>query len=63
MASVNLRLVAELLSHRALQMVMRYTHPAGEHQAAAVDRLVDVGQKEDIQSDTGSSRADKKKRK
>jgi integrase len=40
MAGVDLRTVAELLGHRTLQMVMRYSHLAPEHQAAAIDRLV-----------------------
>lgn len=39
MAGVDLRTVAELLGHRTLQMVMRYSHLAPEHNAAAVDRL------------------------
>jgi len=40
MAGVDLRTVAELLGHRTLQMVMRYSHLAPEHQASAVDHLV-----------------------
>jgi integrase len=40
MAGVDLRTVAELLGHRTLQMVMRYSHLAPEHQVDAVDRLV-----------------------
>ncbi len=40
MAGVDLRTVAELLGHRTLQMVMRYSHLAAEHKASAVDRLV-----------------------
>jgi site-specific recombinase XerD len=43
MAGVDLRSVAELLGHRTLQMVMRYSHLAPEHQASAVDRLVSAG--------------------
>jgi site-specific recombinase XerD len=39
-ADVNLRTVGDLLGHRTAQMVMRYSHLAPEHQAAAVDRLV-----------------------
>ena len=46
MAGVDLRTVAELLGHRTLQMVMRYSHLGPEHQTSAVDRLVDFqGQK------------------
>jgi integrase len=40
MAGVDLRTVAKLLGHRTLQMVMRYSHLAPEHQASAVARLV-----------------------
>jgi integrase len=61
MHGVDLRTVAELLGHRTLQMVMRYSHLAGEHQAAAVERLVDVGDKKDIKSDSESSRVDTRK--
>jgi len=60
MAGVDLRTVAELLGHRTLQMVMRYSHLAGEHQAAAVARLVDVGDKKRIRSNTESPEAAKR---
>jgi hypothetical protein len=33
MAGMDLRTVAELLGHRTLQMVLRYSHLAPEHQA------------------------------
>jgi site-specific recombinase XerD len=39
MAGTDLRTVADLLGHRSLQMVMRYTHLAPEHNAAAVARV------------------------
>jgi hypothetical protein len=39
-AGVDLRTVAELLGHRTLQMVMRYSDLAPEHQASAVDHQV-----------------------
>ena len=42
MAGVDLRTVAELLGHKTLQMVRRYSHLAPEHQASAVDRLVKI---------------------
>ena len=61
MAGVDLRTVAELLGHRTLVMAMRYSHLAAEHQAAAVDRLVGVGDKMDVKSDTKSVRADARK--
>jgi integrase len=53
MAGVDLRTVAELLGHRTLQMVMRYSHLAPEHQASAVDRLVKARDQRDTKSDTG----------
>ena len=55
MAGVDLRTVAELLGHRTLQMVMRYSHLAPEHQASAVDRLVKMEKRRDTESDTGGS--------
>jgi integrase len=39
MAGVDLRTVAELLGHKTLQMVMRYSHLAETHKADAVNRL------------------------
>jgi site-specific recombinase XerD len=57
MAGVDLRTVAELLGHRALQKVMRYSHLAPEHQPSAVDRLVKAGNRRDTKSDTGTSAA------
>jgi integrase len=61
MAGLDLRTVAELLGHRALQMVMRYSH-LPEHQASAVDRLVKAGTRRDTKSDTGRSAAKMVKR-
>lgn len=55
MAGVDLRTVAELLGHRTLQMVMRYSHLAPEHQASAVDRLVKSEKQRDTKSDTEDS--------
>jgi integrase len=57
MAGVDLRTVAELLGHRTLQMVMRHSHLAPEHQASAVDRLVKPGNRRDTKSDTERSAA------
>ncbi|MGC1294584.1 MAG: site-specific integrase [Alloacidobacterium sp.] len=54
MAGVDLRTVAELLGHRTLQMVMRYSHLAPEHQASAVDRLVNSGNERDTTTDTST---------
>jgi integrase len=61
MAGVDLRTVAELLGHRTLQMVMRYSHLAPEHQASAVDRLVKSENQRDTKSDTEASRAKESK--
>jgi site-specific recombinase XerD len=62
MAGVDLRTVAELLGHRTLQMVMRYSHLAPEHQASAVDRLVKSENQRNTKSDTGASKAKESKR-
>jgi hypothetical protein len=53
MTGVDLRTVAELLGHRTLQMVMRYSHLAPEHQASAVDRLANFGNTRDTTRNTG----------
>jgi integrase len=50
---VDLWTIAELLGHRTLQMVMRYSHLAPEHQASVVDRLVSFGNTRDTTADTG----------
>lgn len=59
MAGVDLRTVAELLGHRTLQMVMRYSHLAPEHQASAVDRLVERRKRTDTRTDTGPIEVEK----
>src|SRR5438874_13362968 len=63
MARVDLPTVVELLGHRALQMVMRYSHLAPEHQSSAVDRLVNTGNRRDTKSDSKRSSAKTIKRK
>jgi integrase len=55
MAGVDLRTVEELLGHRTLQMVMRYSHLAPVHQASAVDRLVPGESRMATKSATGKS--------
>lgn len=62
MAGVDLRTVAELLGHRTLQMVMRYSHLAPEHQASAVDRLVNRRKETDTRFSTGRNRQKRAKR-
>ncbi|MGA9240784.1 MAG: site-specific integrase, partial [Silvibacterium sp.] len=59
MAGVDLRTVAELLGHRTLQMVMRYSHLAPEHQASAVEQLVRGKNQRDTKADTGSFQSKK----
>jgi integrase len=39
MAGVDMRTVADLLNHKVLQMVMRYSHLSPEHKLSAVERL------------------------
>jgi integrase len=59
MAGVDLRTVAELLGHRTLQMVMRYSHLAPEHQTSAVDRLVNFSGQNGHQNGYRSVRREK----
>jgi integrase len=51
MAGVVLHTVAELLGHRTLQMVMRYSHLAPEYQASVIDRLVNSENERDTKTD------------
>lgn len=41
MRGVDLRTVADLLNHKTLQMVMRYSHLSPEHKQNAVERLTE----------------------
>jgi integrase len=43
MKGVDLRTLAQLLGHKTLQMVMRYSHLSQAHELAAVERLCDTG--------------------
>jgi site-specific recombinase XerD len=61
MAGVDLRAVTELLGHRTLQMVMRYSHLALEHQASAIDRLMKSENLRDTKADDGASEAKESK--
>jgi integrase len=40
MAGVDIRTVAELMGHKTIQMTMRYSHLAPEHNLAAVETLI-----------------------
>ncbi len=44
MAGVDIRTLAEILGHRTLQMVMRYTHLLDEHKKKAINTLNSLGQ-------------------
>jgi integrase len=54
MAGVDLRTVAQLLGHKTLQMVMRYSHLSHSHELAAVERLCNTGEGNEKRSDTTS---------
>jgi integrase len=43
MAGVDLRTLAEILGHKSLQMVHRYTHLLNDHKLKAVDRINSLG--------------------
>jgi integrase len=43
MAGVDLRTLAEILGHKTLQMVHRYTHLLNDHKLKAVDRINSLG--------------------
>lgn len=43
MAGVDLRTLAEILGHRSMQMVQRYTHLLDDHKLKAIDRIKNLG--------------------
>ena len=45
MSGVDIRTLAEILGHRTLQMVMRYTHLLEEHKRRAIEALGELGEK------------------
>ncbi len=55
MSGVPLRTVAELLGHKTLAMVHRYTHLSPDHLRGAVDLLSNGA--ESVQPETGNSQA------
>ena len=43
MSGVNIRTLADILGHRTLQMVLRYTHLLHDHKLAAIDKIELLG--------------------
>jgi site-specific recombinase XerD len=55
MAGVDLRTVQQLMGHKTIQMTCRYAHLAPEHQLAAVERLCETDDAQEMATDTRSS--------
>ena len=43
MAGVDIRTLAEILGHKTMQMVQRYTHLLNDHKLKAVERINELG--------------------
>jgi len=55
MAGVDIRTVQELMGHKTIQVTLRYSHLAPQHQLEAVQRLCDTGAAQNGATDTKTS--------
>jgi integrase len=58
MAGVDIRTVQELMGHKTIQMTLRYSHLAPQHQLEAVQRLCDTGGAQNGATGTRTSTSD-----
>jgi hypothetical protein len=58
MAGVDIRTVQELMGHKMIQVTLRYSHLAPQHQLEAVQRLCDTGTAQNGATGTKTSTSD-----